>query len=83
MAFARDEVALGFARLPAKLILLLADPAQLGNGVGPRHFHPGARRGYQGDIAQWRVDGEVDVLDCLEGDGNVQFTQPNARLCHG
>ncbi len=65
MTLTLNETAGRFSRLPLQCLLLLSNPVELGNGVGPGDLQPGCFGGYQRHPPVRRMDGKVYVFDVL------------------
>jgi hypothetical protein len=58
-------------------MLLIANPGELANGIGPGHIKAGRDRGYQGDSPIGGMDRQVNITDILEGDRNGNIPNLN------
>src|SRR5262245_27536998 len=81
VALALDKTPGCLARLAPKLPLLLADPAELTDGVGAGHVETGRSWSDQGNAAVGRMNGEMDMLDAFPSHLDRKLPNMN-RLAH-
>src|SRR5260370_659290 len=81
MALTLNELPRCFSGLATQLRLLIADPTELGYGIGAGYLRARSLGGDKSDAAVRRVDRQVNILDVLAGHGNGDFAELD-RLCH-